>query len=343
MANNAAVSNFVSDLTQDRFVPKIVDNIYSGNLLLMELERAGRLKTYRGGATEIAQPVYLMAGAPTTGGSYSGFDAFTTTQESKTQKAIFRISQYYWNVSLAGNQLAANSGEAQVVDLVASELNITAEALRQEIGSDLYGDGTANSNKVLLGLVAAVDDNTNVTTYGALSRATYTNWRGTLTAQSGSLSLANLAADFDAAQVGQDTPNLIVTTPAVWTIYVALLTPTVSHNAGVREFRLSPNGRQAIDNLSGNQGFRALAFRGVPVVADEKCTSGNIFTLNLNHFSWWSQPPAPEMKRTTNRGFQWTGFKEPVNQDGVAGQLITYSQLICDAPRYNARRTGVTS
>src|SRR3990167_2732468 len=105
MANNAAVSTFVSDLTQDRFIPSVIDNIYSGNVLLQELQRAGRIRTYRGGATEIAQPVYLMAGAPTTGGSYAGFDAFTTTQESKTQKAIFRISQYYWNVSLAGNQL----------------------------------------------------------------------------------------------------------------------------------------------------------------------------------------------------------------------------------------------
>ena len=203
--------------------------------------------------------------------------------------------------------------------------------------------GTGNSNKDILGLIAAVDDTTSVTTYGNVSRSTYTLWRGTRTAQSGSLSLADLAADFDAAQVGSDTPNLIVTTPAVWTIYEALLTPTVAANYGVREFRLSPEGRRPIDNLGANAGFRALAYRGVPVVADEKCPSGNIWTLNTNHFTWYNLPAPAEFNRTTNRGFQWTGFKEGINQDAVVGQLLLYGQLVCDSPRHNARRTGVTS
>jgi len=152
-----------------------------------------------------------------------------------------------------------------------------------------------------------------------------------------------MAADFDAAQVGNDLPSLIVTTPAVWTIYEALLTPTVSHNAGVREFRLTPDGARPIDNISGNQGFRALAFRGVPVVSDEKCTSGNIFTLNENHLFWWTIPQPAQFNRSENRGFGWTGFKEPVNQDAIAGQLLYYGQFTTDAPRTHARRTGVTN
>ena len=230
------------------------------------------------------------------------------------------------------------------MDLVASELNITAEALRQELGTEVYGDGTGNSGKDILGLVAAVDDSTNVTTYGGLSRATFTNWRGTLTAQSGSLSIANLAADFDAAQVGNDTPTLIVTTPAVFTIYEALLTPTVSHQFSMNDFRMTGEGMAKVGGtLAANQGFRALTFRGVPVVADEKATSGNIFTLNENHLTWWNIPQPAGFGRTENRGFGWTGWKEPVNQDAVTGQLLAYLQLTTDSPRTHARRTGVTS
>ena len=339
MANNAAVSNFVSDITQDRFIPKVVDNIFNGNVLTMRLSR-NRAKTWRGG-TEINVPVYLTA--PTTGGSYAGFDTFITTQETKTQIAVFRASQLYWNASLNGIQLALNQGEARVVDLVASELDIIGEALRQELGTQLYGDGTGNNNKDLLGLVAAVDDNTNVTTYGALSRATFTNWRATLTAQSGSLSLANLAADVDAAQVGSNMPTLAVCPPAVWTIYEALITPTVSHNATVTEFRLTPEGGKQLSNLGGNQGFRALAFRGIPVVSDEKCTAQNLYFLNEDHLTWWNIPPAPTLERTVNRGFQWTGWKEAINQDGVAGQLLFYGQLTTDSPRVHSRRTGISS
>ena len=223
-------------------------------------------------------------------------------------------------------------------------MDITAEALRQEIGTEIYSDGTGNSSKDILGLQAAVDDSTNVVTYGGLSRTTYTNWRGTLTAQSGSLSLANLAADFDAAQIGNETPDLIITTPAVFTIYEALLTPTVSHQFSMNDFRMTGDGMARVGGtLAANQGFRALTFRGVPVVADEKCTSGNIYTLNTRHLTWWNIPQPAGFDRTENRGFGWTGFKEPINQDAVAGHLLGYLQLTTDGPRFHARRTGVTS
>ena len=100
---------------------------------------------------------------------------------------------------------------------------------------------------------------------------------------------------------------------------------------------ISKNGPAA-----GN-GFRSLYFRGTPVVADEKCTSGNIYTLNENHLFWWSIPQPAGFGRTENRGFGWTGWKEPINQDAVTGQLLAYLQLTTDSPRTHARRTGVTS
>ena len=337
--NNVVESSFVTNVTQDRFIPKLVDNILAGNVLTMRLSR-NRARQWSSGH-EIVQPTFIIAS--TTGGSYSGFDTFTTTQETKTDVAKFRISQLYWNVALSGRQLALNQGESKVLDLVATEMDIAQKSLQDELGNQLYSDGTGNSNKDLLGLQAMVDDSTSVTTYGALSRSTYSTWRATRTAQSGSLALSDLAADFDAAQIGSDMPTLMITTPAAWTLYEALLTPTVSANFGVGEFRLTPEGGRSISNLGGNQGFRALAFRGIPVVADEKCTSQNLYTLNENHINWWNVSPDPTMGRSVNRGFQWTGFKEPVNQDGVAGQLLFYGQLTSDSPRTHARRTGISS
>ena len=106
------------------------------------------------------QPVYLSE--VTTLGSYFGFDTFITTQETKTQRAAFNPSQLYASVQISGIQRALNSGDAAVIDLIASELDIIAEGLRQELGDELYGDGTGNSSKDLLGLIAAVDDSTNV-------------------------------------------------------------------------------------------------------------------------------------------------------------------------------------
>ena len=283
-----ALTQRVTDITQDTFFPAMTDNIYSGNVLTAILSRSPR--TWRGG-TPIRVPVYLMSGQLLNVGSYSGFDSFSTTAETPTQQASFNPSQYAASIPLSGIELAANRGEAAVVDLVASTLSIYAEALRQDMGTDVYGDGTGNNSKALLGLVAQTDDTTSVTTFGGISRTTYTNWRGTRTAQSGSLSLANLAADVDAAQVGTEKPNLLVTTPAVFTIYEALLTPTVTHNLSFSGYdMLTPGGEFQKNGPAAGQGFNSLYFRGIPLVADEKCTSGNIYTLNTRHLYWYVMP-----------------------------------------------------
>ena len=331
-----ALGAIVTTITQDRFIPKAVDSILNGNVLSMRLLRNSR--TWRGGVS-IEQPVHLSD--ITAVGSYSGFDTLSTTQENTRQRASFTPSQVYVAIPISGIQKAVNQGDSAVLDLVATELEWRTKRLKDEIGTELYLDGTGNVNKDILGLVAAVDDATNVVTYGGISRNTYTNWRATLTAQSGSLSLANLAADFDAAQRGDDAPTLMVSTPGVFTIYEALLTPTVSHQFSMNDFRMTEDGMARVGGtIAANQGFRALTFRGIPLVSDEKCTSGNIYTLNENHLFFYVLPnPGREVKN----GFAWTGWKEPANQDAGVGHLLRYGQFLTDAPRTHARRTGVTS
>lgn len=121
------------------------------------------------------------------------------------------------------------------------------------------------------------------------------------------------------------------------------MTPTVQHSFSPLEFRLTPEGSSPINNIGANQGFRALAYRGIPFVSDEKCTSGNIYTLNEKHLNFYTIPSAAAMGYSMKNGFIWTGWRQPVNQDAVSGALLYYGQLICDSPRTQARRTGVTS
>ena len=331
-----ALSKFVTTTTQTRLLPASVENILNGNVLNTRLLR--NAVAWRGGTSiDIAVELNDISGV----GSYFGFDQLTTTQENIRERAIFQPSQYFANVAISGIQKAVNKGEAAVLDLVTEVLRFRTKRLSDEMGTDLYLDGTGNNNKAVLGLQAAVDDSTSVTTYGNLSRATFTNWRSTRTAQSGSLSLADLAADFDAAQIGNNAPTLMVTTPAVFTIYEALLTPTVSHQFSMNDFRMTGDGIAKVGGaLAANQGFRALTFRGIPVVADEKCTAQNLYTLNENHLKFYTIPRGDigAMKS----GFGWTGFKESFNQDASNGFLLWAGQLISDSPRTMARRTGIS-
>lgn len=335
-----ALGTIVTSITQDRFIPKCVDQVLRGNVLTTRLMK--NQKTWRGGSP-LTLPVNISS--YTQLGSYSGFDVLSTTQQNTRTTATFNPSQLYVSISIAGIQKAVNQGDAAVLDLVATEMEQRAKDFRDEFGNQLYGDGTGNSSKDILGIQAAVDDSTSITTYGGISRSTYTVWRATRTAQSGSLSLANLAADFDAAQVGSEVPTLIVTTPAVFTIYEALLTPTVSHQFSMNDFRLTGEGIARVGGtIAANQGFRALTFRGIPVVADEKCTSGNIYTLNENYLDFYKLPqPVGFTVEGEKEGFGWTGWLQGANQDAVTGRMQWYGQFITTSPRMHARRTGVTS
>lgn len=152
-----ALSAIVSSITQDRFIPKAVDNVLNGNVLTMRLMRNSR--TWRGGVS-IEQPVHLSD--ITAVGSYSGFDTLSTTQENTRQRASFTPSQVYVAIPISGIQKAANQGDAAVLDLVATEVEWRTKRLKDEMGTEMYTDGTGNLSKDILGLVAAVDDATNV-------------------------------------------------------------------------------------------------------------------------------------------------------------------------------------
>lgn len=335
-----AVGKIVSSITTEKILPKVVDQVLSGNVLLMRLLR-DKSKNWSGGY-QLNIPVNMTS--YTALGSFSGYDTLATAQQSTRQNATFNPSEEYVLVTVSGIQKAMNKGPEAAVDLIAAEMSQRAKDLQDEMGSQLYKDGTGNSSKDILGLGAAVDDATNITTYGGLSRSTYANWKATYSTQSGAIALSDLASDFDAAAVGSDMPTLIATTPAVFSLIEALYTPTTSHQFSQNDFRLTADGLVKVGGpVAANQGFRALTFRGIPIVADEKCPSGKIFTLNENSFSMYKVSYDSEFATGVKDGFQWTGWKKPVNQNAIVGYMMWAGQLVCDSPRKNAQRVSVTS
>ena len=339
MAN--PLSNFVTSVTKQMFLPTVVENFYVGNPLFMRL--MGRRKSWSSGwqmkiPTEIAGRTQL--------GSYSGADVFGTAQEDVRQQFTINPSQYYANLTITGIQAAANRGKEAIVDLLTEEFRSVGRGLNDYMGTDLYLDGTGNSNKALTGLVAQVDDGTNVATFQGLSRTTYPTLKSTLNAQGGALALSNLATDFDGAQVGYDQPTLGVTTPAVFSIIEALYTATSRYQLVQQVGRVKVSAAGVMPEaagVSGNVGFTGIMFRGMPIVLDDKCTAGNLYMLNENYLDFYEMPPDPNFVGGTRDGFGWTGWKKPTNQDVIVSQLIWYGQLVGTQPRKNSRRTGITS
>lgn len=331
-----ALGNFVTSVTKDKFFPKVVDNIYSGNALFERLR--GKARPWSGGSS---LKIPTTVSARTSLGSFSGFDTFTTAQEDVRVQFTINPSEYYANVTVSGIQKALNKGGEAIVDLIAAEFSDVGRALSEKIGEDLYLDGTGNANKAIAGLQYQVDDATTAATFQGQSRNTYTNLRSARNAQVGALGFANLAADYDACQRGSDTPTLGVTTPAVWTIIEALITLTYNTNIGQAYPRGATTGAQA--GISASAGLNAIYYRGVPIISDEKATAGNFYFLNENHLFLYQIDHDPMFVESSKEGFAWTGWKKSQNQNAIVGQLLFAGQIVGDSPRTMSRRTAITS
>jgi len=331
------LGNFVTTTTRARFFNKAVDNAYAGNILFERLRKQARPWT---GGTPLSITTHISK--RTQGGSFSGFDTLPTAQEDTRIKMTVGVAEYSSApLTFSGVQLAVNKGPEAYINLMADEFQFSGKDLSDKIGDTIYLDGTGNSSKDINGLVYHVDDGTNVTNYQNQSRTTYPNLNATLTTQSGGFSFSDLATDTDASQIGDDSPTIMITTPAVFSIIERLVTPTLNVNYGTAPVTGANTG--GTNGIGLSLGANRLWWRGMPIVADEKCPSGNIFTLNENHLFLYTLDYTSEVVESTKEGFAFTGFKKGQNQNAVVGHLLFAGQLVGDSPRTMARRTGVTS
>ena len=80
-------------------------------------------------------------------------------------------------------------------------------------------------------------------------------------------------------------------------------------------------------------GFNAIDFNGAAVVADPHCPSGEIYLLNTKQFNFF-------VHRERNMVFE--GWYEFGNQDMMTGRILLACNLICKAPRLQAKIESVT-
>ena len=336
----------VDTVTKDGLIPKVTDNVLNGNVLTMRMLQKRQPGQAWGEVTGKSIIFPIKYTTSTQGGWYSGLDTFATGQTNTRVLAQLYPKQLSWSVSASGIQVAVNKGPEGVLNFLATEMKSIADDMTDVLGTGFYSDGTGTSNKQLTGLNAAVNDGNGTATYAGLARSTYTTWVSDLDSSSNTITRAELAASYDAAQHGSDKPTLGVTTPAIWTTIEGLAMGTISFNNPMggmsREYGTMTSAGVA-KGQTGELGYTTLFFRGAPIVADEKCTSGRFYWLNESHIglAMWSYPDFPGyVTKPEYNGFCWTGLKIPTNQDGTVGQLLLYTQLVTDACRTHSYMTG---
>lgn len=335
-------SNRVLSTTQDFLMPKLVDTVLNSNVFATRA--LANAKKWQGEQFKI--PVKVSQNS--TGTSFQGYDTFSTAASDTRVRMAYDPKFYQITVSLPLDELSVNKGEEAVLDLMKIEMASSAQDMADDIGDLFYGDGTGNNGKDFLGLGAIVDDGTSVANIGGLARATYETLKSTVTASGGTLTLAKMATLWNAVTSGSQKPTAIYAPEAVWSLYEQLLEP---------KLRIQKDVGMDIGGVKGGTGFTALDYKGVPVLADEKATSGTLFFLNENFVEWRALPVAMtkpvnfmsqdiegnDYSEVKGLGFSWSDFIKPTNAAAIVGHVYLGGELVTSNPKRHGKLTGITS
>lgn len=348
----AVLGNRVLTTTQSRLLPKVVDTVLNSNVLAARV--LGKASKFSGERMKF--PVKVAKN--TTGQAFSGFDSFSTSATDNRVNLEFVPKFYQMTVALPLDELSSNQvdKETQMIDLAKLEMASTAQDMADDIGTLFYGVGNA---KEFLGLESIVDDGTNAATYGTLSRTTYSSQlRSTVTASAGVLTLAKMSTLYNAASSGSVKTTLGLTTEAVFALYESLLQPQerISKDFGMMKASGSSLGKEG-GGMIGGTGFTGLYYKGFPVLADEKCTSGVLYFLNEDFLDWYALPMAMtspisyrsqdiqgnDYSDVTGLGFSWSDWIKPANSASIVGHIYLGGELVSSNPRRHGKLTGITS
>jgi len=329
----------IQSTVEQKYLPFVVDTVLNSNVLFQRIVRAG--KKWSGRTTRISVNVLKN----TTGQSISGFDTLSTSATDPFVILEYTPCFRTIAVALPGDELSVADTEDKLLDLMELMIQHAAESMADDLGTIMYSDGTGNSSKDMLGLAALVDDGNTVATIGGLSRSTYSDLCSTVTASGGTLTLPKMATLYTAVSSGTHTPTIFVTTEAVWNLYEQLLQPQerITKTAGT------------IKGMKGGTGFTALEYKGKPIVADEKCTSGYFYALNEDYIEWYALPAdgckpvsyksqieGNDYDAPVGLGFSWGGWIVPANAFGRIGHIYFGGQFITTNPKRSGVLTGVT-
>lgn len=334
----------VTTTTNQYLAPFWVDLVLRDNYFFGKIMQ----KTKKWNGSQMLFPIKYQKGVATV--AFNGFDLLPITQQPSTVNMTFYPTFTATNVALAGSDLSVNDTPMAVLNLMKVTMESRSQDAADDIGNFLQGDGTSFGGKAPMGLTGAVDNGTVLSSYGGLSRASYTGLNSTVTASSGTISLVKVRTLWNAISDGPVIPNFIVTDYTTWGFFEQLQTPFQRNN---QDFSVHDR------TVASSSGYTEQRWDGMIISRDKKVTTGYFYMLNLNFLNWYAlkwwegQKVSPKAKDIQGNvyedkiyapgdAFSWTGMIKAYNQGAVNGFMILGGQLINLAPFRNGVLTGIT-
>ena len=203
-------------ITQNAILPKMYDNLFDSTPLLSKIMASGSYKSQNGG-TQIELPLSYASG---TGGWYQGADTLSTDDVDQITAAKYEWASLYAAITILKEDELKNSGNSQILSLVASKSQIAQKTLKDDLSTGLFSDGSNAKEIVGLRDIVAADQ-----TVGGISQTDNSFWQAQVSTDT-TMTISGLNSLFQDCSLDNEQPNLIIVQPKriiiVITIYFNL-------------------------------------------------------------------------------------------------------------------------
>ena len=323
---NSAISDIIATTIESR-TKSAQDNLTNNNALLMRLKDRGNVKTISGGST-ILQEIFYNDPNTNYANSYSGYETINISPDSPISAAQFTMKHYADAVTISGPEMLQNSGKEQMIELIATRVEVAQARLANKIDVDLHGDGTTNGGKALVGLAAMISTSPGSGTYGGIDRGTWTFWQnGAYTGTGltgGALTASNIQSAMNTVALsrvrGNDRPDLIYAGTSAYSLYLASLQSI----------------QRITDDKLGAAGFSSIKYYGSGGSADVVLgggIGGNQTSTRMDFINTKFVHFRPHKDRNF---VAIGGDRQAVNQDAIVRLIGWSGALTCSGAQFNA-------
>ena len=202
--------------------------------------------------------------------------------------------------------------------------NDAGNAMRDMLGTTLYNNTSNNLQPI--GLPGAIDDGTNLVTYGGINRSTNPWWQAKRYAAGSVNPTRALVAQFinGVVKAQGEIPDAGFMNAGTWTLLM-------QDFLGLERYQ--PNQLRTSEYLSA---FRALEVMQVPIYIDPYCPEGTLYLANFNYLS-----------ARIHEDAEWEFFdfvaNLPSNSLSFTGVIMLLLACINTKPKANGVVTGFNS
>ena len=322
---SGSIANELTSVTRRAFIPKLVVQLYNSTPLLAAL--IANSQPASGGVSSVSVPVQ---GAQFVNGQWSDYSG-SFTQPAVQQGAF--LAEFNMKLMITPIPFLGMEGAVQldyaVIPLLEARMNDATNVTCDIMATALYNN-TSNP-QAFIGLPGAIDDGTNLVTYGNINRNSSTYWKSKVYGAGSVNPTRQNVLQYISGVVknGAEVPTFGVMGFGTWTLLA-------QDFVGQESYQITPGTSFDSSPDGPRSGFRALMVAGVPIFADPYCPEGLLYLVNSNYASLYFHEQA---------SFAFTGFESTLSnwQLGYVGALVNIAELVVTKPKAMARVSGYLS